>query len=433
MENGVKEKAYMALYARVREAITGGIYRWGGKLPSKRAMAERYGVSVITVEHAYALLAEEGYVEPRERSGYFIIYKEEDAFPVGYRGKEVKPVLPSETDEEVFPFSVYAKTARTVLSKWGEKVLARSPNQGTAELRNALCDYLARSRNIIVSPQQICIGSGAEYLYSLVVQALGRERLVAVEDPCYEKIRQVYRAHGIRTESLRLGDKGILTEELKRAGARVLHVTPFHSYPSGITANASKRREYIRWAEERSGLIIEDDFDSEFTLLSKAEDTLFSLAPHGPVVYMNTFSRTIAPSVRVAYLVLPENRLSRFQERTGCSISGVGGKSCSISWIAWYSFRPERKMVRYAFLSQLLTSGVILFLASPTLFSPTTLAGLPSTITNGHTSCTILDIPPTMAQAPIFTNWWIPLMPPMTAWSSTVTWPAAPEKLDMTM
>ena len=118
MENGVKEKAYMALYARVREAITGGIYRWGGKLPSKRAMAERYGVSVITVEHAYALLAEEGYVEPRERSGYFIIYKEEDAFPVGYRGKEVKPVLPSETDEEVFPFSVYAKTARTVLSKW---------------------------------------------------------------------------------------------------------------------------------------------------------------------------------------------------------------------------------------------------------------------------------------------------------------------------
>ena len=122
---------------------------------------------------------------------------------------------------------------------------------------------------------------------------------------------------GIRTESLRLGDKGILTEELKRAGARVLHVTPFHSYPSGITANASKRREYIRWAEERSGLIIEDDFDSEFTLLSKAEDTLFSLAPHGPVVYMNTFSRTIALSVRVAYLVLPENRLSRFQERTG--------------------------------------------------------------------------------------------------------------------
>ena len=149
------------------------------------------------------------------------------------------------------------------------------------------------------------------------MQALGRERLVAVEDPCYEKIRQVYRAHGIRTESLRLGDKGILTEELKRAGARVLHVTPFHSYPSGITANASKRREYIRWAEERFGLIIEDDFDSEFTLLSKAEDTLFSLAPHGPVVYMNTFSRTIAPSVRVAYLVLPENRLSRFQERTG--------------------------------------------------------------------------------------------------------------------
>lgn len=158
-------------------------------------------------------------------------------------------------------------------------MLARSPNQGTAELRNALCDYLARSRNIIVSPQQICIGSGAEYLYSLVVQALGRERLVAVEDPCYEKIRQVYRVHGIRTESLRLGDKGILTEELKRAGARVLHVTPFHSYPSGITANASKRREYIRWAEERSGLIIEDDLIRSSLFCQKRKTRSFLLLP----------------------------------------------------------------------------------------------------------------------------------------------------------
>lgn len=312
-----KQKAYMELYTRVRKSITGGVYRWGDKLPSKRAMAERYGVSVITVAHAYDLLIEEGYIQPRERSGYFIVYKEEDTFPVGYKEMEVKPVLRSEKDKEIFPFSIYAKTARTVLSKWGEKVLASSPNQGTAELRKALCDYLARSRNIRVSPRQICIGSGAEYLYSLVVQALGRERLVAVEDPCYEKIRRVYHAHGIRTEPLRLGDKGILSEELHRANARVLHVTPFNSYPSGITANASKRREYIRWAKERFGLIIEDDFDSEFTLLSKAEDTLFSLAPYGPVAYMNTFSKTIAPSVRVAYLVLPENRLSKFQERTG--------------------------------------------------------------------------------------------------------------------
>lgn len=257
---------------------------------------------------------------------------------MGYRGKEVKPVLHSETDEEVFPFSVYAKTARTVLSKWGEKVLARSPNQGTAELRNALCDYLARSRNIIVSPQQICIGSGAEYLYSLVVQALGRERLVAVEDPCYEKIRQVYRVHGIRTESLRLGDKGILTEELKRAGARVLHVTPFHSYPSGITANASKRREYIRWAEERSGLIIEDDLIRSSLFVKSGRHALFSCSPWpgGIYEYVLTNNCSLCP-----------RGVSRTSRKPSVQISGADGilflyRSCIGSAHSGGTHRPWR-------------------------------------------------------------------------------------------
>lgn len=177
-----------------------------------------------------------------------------------------------------FPFPFMRKRHGQCSPNGAKKVLARSPNQGTAELRNALCDYLARSRNIIVSPQQICIGSGAEYLYSLVVQALGRERLVAVEDPAKHE-------YGRCTAPMAYGQnlsvwetKGILTEKTETGERTCASCDTVPQLSSGITAKCFETAN-IRWAEERFGLIIEDDFDSEFTLLSKAEDTLFLLLP----------------------------------------------------------------------------------------------------------------------------------------------------------
>ena len=166
-------------------------------------------------------------------------------------------------------------------------------------------------------PGQIVIGSGAEYLYGLIVQLLGRERVFALEDPSYDKIRRVYQAHGVTCEMLRLGSDGIRSDELTRASATVLHVTPFHSFPSQVTASAGKRREYLRWAEERGGYIVEDDFDSEFSVSSKSEDTLFSLEPNRSVIYMNTFSKTIAPSMRVGYMVLPPALSEQFRREVG--------------------------------------------------------------------------------------------------------------------
>lgn len=168
-----------------------------------------------------------------------------------------------------------------------------------------------------VSPEQILIGSGAEYIYGLNVQVLGRDRLYALENPSYDKIRKVYEANGARTDLLTMGEDGIESGELSRTKASVLHVTPFNSFPSGITASASKRAKYIRWAKARGGYIIEDDFDSEFTLLSKPEDTLFSLAPDGLVIYMNTFSKTIAPSIRAGYLVLPRSCMALYEKKVG--------------------------------------------------------------------------------------------------------------------
>lgn len=315
---------YMKLYTQLREKITRRIYHEGDRLPSKRQLADESGYSVITVEHAYELLAEEGYVEPRERSGYYVIYKEGDSYPVG-EGKKVRRRLSErvvverrdEGERDLFPFSAFARTMRNVLSNYGEKILDPSPNKGCVELREVLASYLARSRHMEVSPEAILIGSGAEYLYGLNVQVLGRNRVYALENPSYEKIRKVYEASQVPLEMLTMGKEGIETEELQRSRASVLHVTPFNSYPSGITASASKRAEYIRWARARKGYIIEDDFDSEFTLLSKPEDTLFSLSPGGEVIYMNSFSKTIAPSIRVGYLVIPESLLPLYEEKVG--------------------------------------------------------------------------------------------------------------------
>ena len=196
-------------------------------------------------------------------------------------------------------------------------ILVKSHNCGCPELRSAIARYLARSNGISVLPEQIIIGAGTEYLYSLIVQLLGKGKIFAVEDPSYEKIRKVYLANGATVDPLKMGRDGILTDELESTKANFLHVTPFNSYPSGVTADASKRNEYLRWADKRAGYIIEDNFDSELTVSKKNEDTLFSLSKNENVIYLNTFSRTIAPSFRVGYMILPQKLLSKFENELG--------------------------------------------------------------------------------------------------------------------
>ena len=274
--------------------------------------------SVITVEHTYAILCDEGYAQARERSGYFVTYREGDFVPIREQDRlqtDFSEVYPH--SEEEFPFSVFAKTMRSVISKYGDRILVKSPNAGSPELRRAVCAYLARGKGINVAPEQIIIGSGAEYIYGLIVQLLGREKLFAIENPSYEKIRSVYMANGVECDLLKMGKDGILRSELNRTAAGVLHITPFCSYPSGVTASASKRREYISWAKKHSGIIIEDDFASEFTVSTKNEDTVFSLDPYGSVIYINTFSKTVASSMRIGYMVLPENLAELFYEKMG--------------------------------------------------------------------------------------------------------------------
>ena len=313
-----EKAAYLQLYEQLRGDIVSGVLPQGSKLTSKRLLAEETGVSVITVEHAYAILCDEGYTESRQRSGYYVIYRERDFLSGGESGqRQTTGTYRLQNVKCEFPFSVLSRTMRRVLADYGESLLVKSPNHGCAQLRDAIAAYLARSSGITVHPKQIIIGSGAEYLYSLIVQLLGSERGFALESPSYEKIRQVYQANGVACDLLALGPDGIRTSELERTTARVLHITPFNSFPSGITASVSKRQEYLRWADRRQAFIIEDNYDSELTVSRKNEDTVFSLAENGQVIYLNTFSRTVAPAIRVGYMVLPERLLGEFEKKLG--------------------------------------------------------------------------------------------------------------------
>lgn len=343
---------YLQLYEYLKHNIVTGAFPYGAKLPSKRTLAEETGISVITVQHAYEILCEEGYLEGKQRSGYVVIYKDSDfVFHETAPAFEEKPACNRQENAEnsrkaengrtaencsieetatessdtgkvtkargEFPFSVLSKTMRKVLLDYGDLILVKSPNHGCPNLRAAISSYLKRSNGMEVAPEQIIIGSGAEYLYSLLAQLFGKNRMFGLEYPSYEKIRRVYEANGVCCDMLRLGTDGIKTSELARTKAQVLHVTPFNSFPSGITADVSKRREYLTWAAKKNGYIIEDNYAAELTVSMKNDDTIFSMAKEESVIYLNTFSETIAPSMRVGYLVLPKKLLPEFEKTLG--------------------------------------------------------------------------------------------------------------------
>ncbi|MBQ7638935.1 MAG: PLP-dependent aminotransferase family protein [Clostridia bacterium] len=316
---------YIELYEQLRNDIVNGFYPYSSRIPSKRTLADKAGISVVTVEHALELLYDEGYIESRERSGYFVTYSADGQFAMPERpGRAPTPHLPGNVPEESFPISVISKTMRRVLTDYGEEILKKCPNEGTPELRSAIAGYLRRSRKMDVTSERIIIGAGAEYLYSLIVQIIGRDKVYAIEDPSYEQIENVYKANSVRLKKLPLGENGIKSSALKEAKADVLHITPYRSFPSGVTADASKKREYILKAEKDGMIIVEDDFESEFTLSKKSEETVFSLTKSDNVIYLNTFSKTVAPSARIGYLVLPASLTDSFYKNAGfysCTVS----------------------------------------------------------------------------------------------------------------
>lgn len=325
-----KRPVYLQIYRMMRDDIIAGVYPYGSKLPSKRLVADELAVSTVTVEHAYALLCDEGYSEARERSGFFVIFRQRDGFASIAEERDAYSHRSAPmTDYPEFSVSILSRTVRRTLSDYHELLLEKSPSHGCRELREAIRKYLMRNRGIDVDINRIIIGSGAEYLYGLITDLLGRDKIYAVESPCYDKIEKIYRAHGVEYEKLPLTEDGIDSSALMNSGADVLHTTPYRSFPSEITASASKRHEYIRWAQGGDRYIIESDYGSEFSVSSQPMETLFALSPSDNVIYLNTFSKTISPSMRIGYMVIPKKLTGIFEEK-------LGFYSCTVSTLEQY-------------------------------------------------------------------------------------------------
>ena len=317
---------YEALYRCIRGDILSGKLAPGEKLPSKRALAQNLEVSKITVEGAYNQLLAEGYIRSAEKVGYFVeeihgvrpaahpapAQEETDDLPVDLTGSY----------PEKFPFSVWSRLQREVMLDYGEELLLPLHRQGLPALRSAIAAHLADFRGMQVDPGNILIGAGTDFLYNLLIQLLGRDKIYAVEDPGYGKIRQIYAAGGAACMVVPLDESGVRPDML--GAARVLHISPSHHFPTGRVTPVARRQALLDWAKDTDGYIIEDDYDSEFRFDAHPKPTMQSLDHGGRVIYMNTFSKSLAPSIRISYMVLPAELMAAFRENLGfysCTVS----------------------------------------------------------------------------------------------------------------
>lgn len=311
---------YEALYRCIRGDILSGKLPPGHKLPSKRALAQHLEVSNITVEGAYDQLLAEGYIRSQERVGYFVDTVTEQAPPMAT--PTPPPEAPSwEIDLTVnastdFPFSVWSRLQRQVMQDFPRELLQPMPNRGLWELRSAIAGHLADFRGMQVLPENILIGAGTDFLYNLLIQLLGRNKIYAVEEPGYGKIRMIYAAGGVQCVSARMDAMGVIPASL--TDAQVLHISPSHHFPTGLVTARERRSALLQWAYETGDrYIIEDDYDSEFRFSAHPMPTMQSMDSKGRVIYMNTFSKTLAPSIRISYMVLPSELMTRFQAELG--------------------------------------------------------------------------------------------------------------------
>ncbi len=322
---------YYTLYCGVRDDILRGKLRAGERLPAKRILAEGLGVSVVTVRLAYEQLLAEGYITSKERSGYFVEKIEAPAYREAAaresRIEERKPLYKADfvkgsTPVGMFPFSVWTRLMRSILADCGEHLLERVPCDGDMQLKQAISAYLYRARNIDVDPQYIVIGAGSEHLYGVIVQLLGRDKVFAVENPGYGKISSAYALNGAKFVPVSVGQAGMDLDEAENACADVVHVSPSHQFPTGAVMPVSARARLIGWANGGERYIVEDDYDSEFRLVGKPLQCMWNICPD-KVIYMNTFSKSLAPSMRLGYMVLPPELYGKYMRVFGSNANIV--------------------------------------------------------------------------------------------------------------
>ncbi len=328
-ENKGTDSLYEYLYKQIKNDIL--CYRLSPdeKLPSKRAFAKHLNISTITVENAYNQLVAEGYIYSLPKSGFYVSDISsskplESKKPVRSEIREPDTTgifadfTSNSSDSHNFPFTLWTKIQRQIMSDYEKELMVRSPFSGIQLLRCAIADYLYQFRGMSVEPEQIVIGAGTEYLYGMIIQLLGRDKIYAVEDPGYQKITRIYQANQVECVHIPMDENGIDINQLNSTHAHILHISPSHHFPTGIVTPVSRRYELLSWAAKKSSnYIIEDDYDSEFRLVGKPIPALQSIDVADKVLYMNTFSKSLSSTIRISYMVLPKSLVNLYREKLG--------------------------------------------------------------------------------------------------------------------
>lgn len=332
------EPLYQQLYRFIKEDIMRGNLTAEEKLPSRRAFAKNLGISTITVENAYAQLIAEGFLYSLPQKGYFVTdmktflparenemsgftegarerAEHREAFPKEQERHYLADFTSNQTSSGQFPFSVWAKLLRKTLKQEQALLMKNAPGGGVWPLREAIAGHLHDFRGMEVQPWQIIVGAGTEYLYGLLLQLFGMEKRYGVENPGYHKIGKIYGSHHVSCSYVAMDHAGVKIEDLEEQRVDVVHISPSHHFPTGIVMPVSRRYELLDWTRRKEGrYIIEDDYDSEFRLSGKPIPPLQSIDTQGKVVYMNTFTKTLSSTIRISYMVLPEQLAGKFQE-----------------------------------------------------------------------------------------------------------------------
>ena len=357
-----KTPLYEQLYEGIKTAIISNKIEAGKRMPSKLDMSRGLGISKNTVESAYELLCAEGYLTARPRSGYYVAEIRElprqqmQAEFIHHPKEEKKPAYRwdfslSSIDTELFPFSTWARLTKEELYGHPE-ILERGNPQGDEDLRGEIANFLRETRRVNCRPDQIILGAGIEMLMDLICKLMPDSSRFGIENPGYQVPYRILKANRREIVSIPLDVNGIDISALEGSEVTVAYVTPSHQFPLGMVMPVSRRSELLRWAGKKEGrYIIEDDYDSEFRFQTRPIPAMQSLDHLGKVIYMGTFSRTIAPSIRIAYLVLPEKLLKKYKNEppyTGSFVSRIEQRTlCRFLKEGYYARHLRRALSSY--------------------------------------------------------------------------------------
>lgn len=319
-----EEYLYQQIYSYMKTEIRKGSLPAGQKLPSTRALAQHLQVSRSTVDFAYGQLLSEGYIESIPYKGHFIceitkLYQQtavtqKEREPSG----EKKPAFdfsPNSVDITGFPFATWRRISKNVFMDEEKDVFGLGDARGDKRLRETICSYLHSSRGVVCSPGQIIVGAGNDYLLMLLQKILGTGKRVAVENPAYMRAARIFASGGYEIIPVSLDENGMQIDGLKESGAQIAYITPSHQFPTGVIMPIGRRMELLDWAKQsKERYIIEDDYDSEFRYKGKPIPSLQASDGDGKVVYLGTFSKSIAPAIRISYMVLPPKLLHIYEE-----------------------------------------------------------------------------------------------------------------------